>query len=191
MANIGFSQPYTADYTNTNGTITYANLTKLGKGTTFSVAIDGKEPQILYADNGPAESVSTFGGGTATLGIDELSLAEAANILGLTTPTSTGGLTFSADAVAPYKALCAIAKKVYQGVVKWRLIVLYKVQFMTPDYTVDTEGDTVTFRVFFNRIFAYAETAATQLPFVSDTFFGVWVGLPFFKFAQNRRLTEL
>ena len=146
MANIGFSQPYTADYTNTNGTITYANLTKLGKGTTFSVAIDGKEPQILYADNGPAESVSTFGGGTATLGIDELSLAEAANILGLTTPTSTGGLTFSADAVAPYKALCAIAKKVYQGVVKWRLIVLYKVQFMTPDYTVDTEGETVTFQ---------------------------------------------
>lgn len=146
MANIGLSQPYIAHYAAGNGTPSYSGLKKLGKATTVDVTIDGKEPEVLYADNGPAESMTVFGGGTVTIGVDELALDVAADILGLTAPASNGGITFVADAVAPYLGLGFITKKVVAGVIKWRVVILHKVQFMTPDFSVDTQGETVSFQ---------------------------------------------
>jgi len=146
MANIGLSQPYAALYSVTAGAISYSGLAKLGKATTVNVTIDGKDPQILYADNGPAESLTLFGGGTVTLGIDELDLATAAKVLGLAAPASNGGITFVADAVAPYMGLGFVTKKIVGGAIKYRVVILYKVQFKTPDFSVDTQGETVSFQ---------------------------------------------
>lgn len=145
MANIGLSEPYYAKYSNSNGSISYTSPTKLGKAIQVDVTVEGKDPVKLYADNGPVESVSLFGGGTCTLGIDELSLAVAADVLGLT-PPGTGALTFTADAIAPYVGLGFIVKKVYEGTVKWRVVVLYKCQFKTPDWSISTQGETVEFQ---------------------------------------------
>lgn len=142
MANIGLSQPY---YAKLSGT-TYSGLAKLGKATTVNVTTEGKEPTKLYADNGVAESMAIFGGGTVTIGIDELSLAVAADILGLTAPGQTGGITFTGDAVAPYVGLGFIIKKVKDGVVKWRVVTLYKCQFMMPDFSVNTQGESIEFQ---------------------------------------------
>lgn len=147
MANIGLSQPYYAKYTNTNGTTTYSGLKKLGKAVDVDITIDNKEPQVLYADNGPAESVTLFGGGTATLGIDELALDVAADILGMIAPTEQApGVTFLADANAPYVGLGFIVMKVYENVIKWRVVVLYKTKFMLPDFAITTKGETVEFQ---------------------------------------------
>lgn len=146
MANIGLSQPYYAKYTNNNGTVSYSGLAKLGKATTVNVTLDNKDPQKLYADNGVAESLWLFSSGTVALGIDELSLAVAADILGLTAPGTDGGITFTADAVAPYVGLGFIVKKVYQSTVKWRVVVFYKAQFKPVDFQINTQGETVEFQ---------------------------------------------
>lgn len=146
MANIGLSQPYYATYTNTAGSITYGTPAKLGKATTVDLALDNKDPEKLYADNGPAESLWLFSGGTVTLGIDELSLDTAAKILGLTAPSTTGGITFGADSVAPYVGLGFIVKKVHEGTISWRAIALFKCQFKPVDFSINTQGETVEFQ---------------------------------------------
>ena len=120
MANIGVSQPYFAVYANTNGTTTYTGLKKLGKAVNVDITTEGKDPEILYADNGPAECLPMFGGGTATMEIDELELDVAKDILGLRTPTGETGVIFDADSMAPYVGLGFIVKKVHNNVIKWR-----------------------------------------------------------------------
>lgn len=146
MANIGVSQPYYAVYANTNGTTTYTGLKKLGKAVNVDITTEGKDPEILHADNGPAEALAIFGGGTATMEIDELALDVAKDILGLRTVTGETGVIFDADSMAPYVGLGFIVKKVHNNVIKWRVIVLYKCQFKVPDYSIETQGETVNFQ---------------------------------------------
>lgn len=145
MANIGLSQPYYAKYAYSNSEVSYTGLTKLGKATTVNVALDNKDPEKLYADNGVAESLWLFSGATVTLGIDELALSVAADIFGLTAPASDA-IGFDADAVAPYVGLGFIAKKVVSGTIKWRVVVLRKCQFKPIDYSINTQGETVEFQ---------------------------------------------
>lgn len=145
MANIGVSQPYFATYANTNGTTTYSSVKKLGKAVNVDITTEGKDPEILYADNGPAECLPMFGGGTATMEIDELELDVAKAILGLRA-NGTTGVIFDADSMAPYVGLGFIIKKVHNNVIKWRVIVLYKCQFKVPDYSIETQGETVNFQ---------------------------------------------
>lgn len=144
MANIGLSQPYYAKYSAGNGTPTYSGLKKLGKAIQIDVTIDNKDPQVLQADNGPAESISMFSGGTLQLGIDELTLEVAADIFGLTAGTDT--LTFGADANPPYVGVGCIVMKVHGGEVKWRTVAFYKCQFKLSDYSISTRGETVEFQ---------------------------------------------
>ena len=145
MANIGVSQPYFAVYANTNGTTTYTGLKKLGKAVNVDITTEGKDPEILYADNGPAECLPMFGGGTATMEIDELALDVAKDILGLRAD-GENGVIFDVDSMAPYVGLGFIVKKVHNNVIKWRVIVLYKCQFKVPDYSIETQGETVNFQ---------------------------------------------
>ena len=146
MANIGVSQPYFAAYANSNGTTTYTGLKKLGKAVNVDITTEGKDPEVLNADNGPAESLGIFGGGTVTVEIDELALDVAKEILGLRTPTGETGVIFDADDMAPYVVVGFIVKKVHNSVIKWRLILLYKVQFKTPDFSIEPQGETVNFQ---------------------------------------------
>lgn len=146
MANIGVSQPYFAMYANSNGTTTYTGIKKLGKAVNVDITTEGKDPEMLYADNGPAESLPMFGGGTATMEIDELELDVAKDILGLRTPTGETGVIFDADSRAPYVGLGFIVKKVHNNVIKWRVVLLYKCQFKVPDFSIETQGETVSFQ---------------------------------------------
>ena len=145
MANIGLSQPYYAKYACSQGTVSYSGLAKLGKATTVNLALDNKDPEKLYADNGVAESLWLFSGATVTLGVDELALSVAADILGLTAPASST-IYFTDNAVAPYVGLGFIVKKVVGGTIKWRVVVLYRCQFKPVDFSVDTQGETVQFQ---------------------------------------------
>lgn len=142
MANIGVSKPYYAVMTNG----AYGTAKVLGKATQVDLTLEGRDPVVLYADNGPAEAASTFTGGTVTIGIDELGLDVAAEIFGLTAPVSNGGIEFASDAVAPYVGLAFVTKKIKNGTVKWRLVVLYRCQFMLPEYSITTQGETVEFQ---------------------------------------------
>lgn len=143
---IGLSKPYIATYTASSGTVTYSSGKSLGMATDFSIVTDGKDPAILYADNGPAESVATFGGGTATLGVHKLTLAELTSLLGQDYVSSTGA-EFKADVAAPYRGLGVIAMNVSGGAITYTAIVLYKVQCKQPDVTLVTKGESVEYQV--------------------------------------------
>lgn len=143
---IGVSKPYYAKYNPNSGSPTYSTGASLGMATECSITVDGKDPAILYADNGAAESVATFAGGTATLGVHKLTLAHLIDLLGQTYSASSGA-TFKADINAPYVGIGIVAMNISGGVITYSAIVLYKCQCKQPDVTLVTKGDTVEYQV--------------------------------------------
>lgn len=143
---IGLSKPYYAKYAPGNGTPVYSDCKSLGMATEFSITVDGKDPAILYADNGAAESVSTFGGGNATLGVHKLTLENLMDLLGQTYASQTGAV-FKADVNAPYVGLGVISMNISGGAITYGAIVLYKVQCKTPDVNRVTKGESVEYQV--------------------------------------------
>lgn len=153
MALIGLSKPYIATYVNNNGTVTYSARTVLGKYTNLDLSLDSADENILYADNGPAESDSQFSGGTVTVTTDDILAAAFKTALGLTesaiattvattTPTPKW-LVFDDSQNAPYFALGGIIKKRVNGSTKWVCFVLEKIKFRNPDLSVATQGETI------------------------------------------------
>ena len=153
MANIGLSKPYIGTYVNTEGTVTYSARTVLGKFTNIDIALDSADDNILYADNGPAETDSQFSGGTVTITTDDLRPDAFKTALGLveeaiattiatTTPTPKW-LVFNDNQNAPYFALGGIIKKKVDGAYKYQAFVLEKIKFKNPDLSVATQGETV------------------------------------------------
>ena len=152
MAVIGLSKPYYATYTNTSGTVTYGDLISLAKAREMSIDLNDAEDVILYADNGPAERAAGFTGGTLTLTIDELSIAAAGAILGVspansTSPSGTGNtLTFGGTTAAPYLGFGIVVKKQVSNSIKWMAVALKKVQFHMPNIEAVTQGETIEFQ---------------------------------------------
>lgn len=145
MAYIGVSKPYIAEYTNNNGAVSYGTPEVLGRATEVNITLDGKDPVVLYADNGPVESVTTFGGGNVTMGLDDLALAIFAKIMGVT-KQEAATLALPGDIAAPYFGLAFIGKRIYRAVAMWRLVILHKTQFKLPDLSLSTQGETVGFQ---------------------------------------------
>lgn len=151
MALIGLSKPYIATYVNTNGTVTYSARTVLGKYTNLDLSLDSADENVLYADNGPAESDSQFSGGTVTVTTDDLLAAAFKTALGLTeqsisttvTTATPKWLVFDDSQNAPYFALGGIIKKKVNGAYKWVCFVLEKIKFRNPDLSVATQGETI------------------------------------------------
>lgn len=151
MALIGLSKPYIATYVNNNGTVTYSARTVLGKYTNLDLSLDSADENILYADNGPAESDSQFSGGTVTVTTDDLLASAFKTALGLTeqaisttvTTATPKWMVFDDSQNAPYFALGGIIKKKVNGAYKWVCFVLEKIKFRNPDLSVATQGETI------------------------------------------------
>ena len=152
MAVIGLSKPYYATYTNSGTTVTYGGASSLGKACEVGITADEADTTILYADNGPAETASGFSGGTMTLTIDELSIAVAGAILGITPSSSTtppgsnNVITLGGTAAAPYLGFGIVVKKQVSNSYKWLAIILHKIQFQVPDMNATTQGDSIEFQ---------------------------------------------
>lgn len=166
MATVGLSKPYYAKYAASGSAVTYTGFAALGKAVELSVDLDDNGSNVLYADNGAAESVTNFSGGTLTITTDDLLLAAAADILGLTTGSgsSTNEVIFKADQVAPYVGFGVIVKKVQSGTVKWMAVLFPKVQFSNPGVEANTQGETIDWQT--------PELSATIMR--DDTADGVW-----------------
>ena len=152
MATIGLSKPYYAKYSNSGSTVTYTGGALLGKAVELSMELEGAESNVLYADNGPAESANQFAGGTLTITTDDLLPEAAAGILGLTLQTVTNEniqtetpkeLVFGDGQVIPYVGFGVIVKKQKDGVNKWLGLVYPKVQFTNPGISAVTQGETI------------------------------------------------
>ena len=152
MATIGLSKPYFAVYSASGSTVTYANGGLFGKATEMNIELNDGGSNILYADNGPAESDNQFSGGTVTITTDELSAAalttaldmveESISITGVTT-TGAKWLINNDQQNVPYVGVGGIAKKKIGGEIKYVAVVLDKVKLRNIAQSITTQGETI------------------------------------------------
>lgn len=148
MATIGLSKPYFAIYNENNGTPTYSSGGTIGKYTEFSLELDDAEANILYADNGPAESDNQFSGGTATVTTDDLRPEPMMAVLGLKAEQIDGDgdaqwIVFDDDQAIPYVGIGGVVKKKVNNITRWQAFILTKVQFANPGLSAVTQGETI------------------------------------------------
>lgn len=152
MAGIGLSNIYAAEYTNSGNTVTYSSGKKLGKAISLELTLDGGgNDNLLYADNGPAESDSaSFAGGEITVTTDELDADNADWIFGGSSESLTvsgvTGVTIhesSANDVAPYLGIGGIRKVQKNNEIKYQAIMYTKVQFRQTGESYTTQGETI------------------------------------------------
>lgn len=168
MARIGLAKPYYAKYAAANSTVTYSDGGLLGKAIEASIELEDTDAVVLYADNVAAESVASFSTGTLTLTIDELSVAKAGVILGITPETvaspSGTAITFKSGMAIPYLGLGLIVNKIVNNANKFMGLILTKIQFKIPAGSYTTMGETIEFNT--------PELEATIMK--DDTTDGVW-----------------
>lgn len=152
MAKIGLSKPYCALYNNSGQTVTYSEGALIGKAVELSIEVEASDDNILYADNGPAETATTFTGGTFTLTTDDLMPDVMATILGLQkqditsekiTTASPKWYVWNDKQMTPYMGFGAVVKIQRSGSIKWQAVVLPKIKFSNPSDTFQTQGETI------------------------------------------------
>ena len=155
MARIGLSKPYAAIYTNSNGTVSYSDGAAIGKAISLEISLEAGGNNILYADNEPAESDQSFGGGSLTIGTDDLYADVMSTYLGMPEDAiSITGVTTSDpkwyknndDQVIPYLGFAAIAKKMVGGATKYVAILFNKVQFANLAQSLETQGESISWQ---------------------------------------------
>lgn len=152
MAKIGLSKPYCAKYSNTGETVNYSGGALMGKAVELSIELEGADDNILYADNGPAESANIFAGGTWTLTTDDLLPDVMLKVLGIIEQAMTGSDVSTKDAKwyiwndeqeTPYLGFGAVVKIQKNSATKWQAVVLPKIQPTNPNDTFTTQGEKV------------------------------------------------
>lgn len=142
----GYSKPWVALYTNTNGTVTYSNGQYLARGVDVSIEPEAADSTPFYADNTIAEQAGGgFTGGTVTLTVDGLKDAARKLILGL--PTPTGDWTvFGDDMAIPYVGVGFVVRYMENGATTYMPVILNKVQFNVPGLEAATQEDAIEFQ---------------------------------------------
>ena len=126
-----------------NGTPTYAGALTPAKAISCSVSIENNEAK-LYADDVLAESDTSFGSGTVTIGIDDDDQGTMATLLGHSIDAG-GAMVRSATDVAPYVGFGRIIVKMVNNARKYKVEFLYKVKFSEPSQEDNTQGESVEF----------------------------------------------
>ena len=141
MATIGLDKLFYAPITeDKDGNETYGAPVQLAKAISADLTIELNEA-TLYADDGQAEAVKEFKGGTISLGVDDIGNEAAADLVGATID-SNGVLISGGEDSAKYVAVGFRAKKA-NG--KYKYFWLYRVLFGIPATNLATKGDSITF----------------------------------------------
>ena len=127
---------------NANGTATYGAGQKPGKAVSCNVSISSNDAK-LYADDGLAESDTSFQSGTVSMELDNADITTQATLLGHT--VSGDEMVRNANDVAPYVALGRIVTKMVGGSYKYKVEFLSKVKFSEPNQENTTKGESVEF----------------------------------------------
>lgn len=125
----GFSKPYVALYTCTNGVISYSNGRPLARGVEVNVEPESSEDNNFYADNQEAESDSgKFTGGTIGLTVDGLLVAAEKLIMGL--PEAVDGwMDYDDDQHIPEVGVGFIRRVMSGGVTSYIPYILVRAVF--------------------------------------------------------------
>lgn len=151
MAGIGLRRPYFAkyNYNEKTGTVTYSDGGILGKAVEFSAKIESGSDNILYADDGAAESDRTFAGGTISITTDDLEQDASAVILGISGKEITVGTeamteyVFDESMSAPYLGFGVIIPRIKNNIPAYRAVVFDRVMFSIPEDAAKTKADKI------------------------------------------------
>ena len=111
-----------------NGTATYGEALKPGKAVSCNVSISNNDAK-LYADDGLAESDTSFQSGTVSIEVDNADLTTQATLLGHT--ISGEEMVRKATDTAPYVALGRIVTKMVAGNYQYKVEFLSKVKYQS------------------------------------------------------------
>lgn len=125
-----------------DGTATYGVAVKPAKAISCSVSISNNDAK-LYADDGLAESDTSFQSGTVTMGVDNEDDIVMATLLGHT--IVSGEMVRNSTDAAPYVGLGRIVTKMVNGAYKYKVEFLYKVKFAEPSQEDNTKGESLEF----------------------------------------------
>lgn len=127
-----------------DGTPSYDGAKKPAKAVSCSVDITNNSA-MLFADDGVAESDTSFQSGTVTMGIDDEDTQTMADLLGHEFDSETGEMTRNAMDTAPYVGLGRVVVKMVGGKYKYKVEFLYKCKFSEPSQEDNTKGESLEF----------------------------------------------
>ncbi|MBO0586116.1 major tail protein [Sporosarcina sp. E16_8] len=149
---IGLKDLYVAEISDLDGT--FGTPYRIAKAIEAKVA-PKVSSAILYADDGAAESASAEGETEIELGIDSLSNAIYAKLLGKTIDAN-GAVEDSTGDIPPNVALMFRSLKT-NG--KYRYIVYYKGSFQAPEESYKTKGETIEYNTpTIKGVFVHSDT---------------------------------
>lgn len=128
-----------------DGTITYGGAKTPGKAISYSEDVSNNDA-VLYADDAPAESDTSFAGGTATVGIDKEDIDVYAELLGHT--VTDGELVKNTEDTAPYVGFGRVVTLMVGGVRKYRVKFTAKIKFAEPSADETTKGESTEFGTY-------------------------------------------
>ena len=160
MPQFGLRGAMVAQYTNTNGAVTYGNPIGAGCAITVNLELTFAEAR-LYACDSLAEYLREVTGGNITFGAKLF--PQAAQLLMFGSKTKTRSVTYTPEGGAQttgnitsvattanddpsYVGFACYAPDMVDGVRKYTAFFVPKVKFSTPSTVLQTKGETITFQ---------------------------------------------
>ena len=141
---IGFSLPWVAKYSESDGVVTYSNAQRLARGVSVSAETDSSDNNNFYADNIIAESdAGTFSGGTVTLTVDGLFQDAEKLIQGLQAANTAGFLVYDDNQSAPYVGIGFVIKYMSEGVTYYTPVIFTKTRAGQLSISAETQGESI------------------------------------------------
>lgn len=152
----GFSLPYVAKYSATEGTISFSGGMRLARGVDVDLSPDTPDGNDFYADNQLAESGATkFVSGTLNLTVDGLLVEAERFIMGLPAAGEDGWTAYGDSALTPFVGVGFLVRYMSGGVESWVPIVVIKSKFnlintnaATQEEEIDWQTQSLTAKVY-------------------------------------------
>ena len=143
----GYSLPYVAVYTASEGVVTYSSGQKLARGVSVEASPESSDSNNFYADNIIAESLAgAFTGGQVTLTVDGLLQSSERLIQGLPALDDDGLAHYNDDQQKPYCGIGFIVRYMSDGVTYYAPVIFPKGTFNQLEMSAETQGEEVDFQ---------------------------------------------
>ena len=150
MPYIGLRGMKVGKYVNTNGRVSYENVTDVGDAISASMELTIAEG-TLWAEDGRAEVMRKATGGNITLGVKYIMDAAKKLLYGVEEKTRTVGsnqvksLVTTAKQQGNYVGFACYAPDVIDNVEKYTAFFVKKAKFSQPSVSLQTADDSITF----------------------------------------------
>ena len=125
-------------------TETYGETKTLGKAMKLDAQVTFTNT-ALYADDGIAESIKEFSGGTLSADVDQIDDDALTDIFGAE-KDEDGGVTFRDNDTTSYIRVGTMTRAVKNGAVRYEVFIYAKVMLTPPSEGFETKGENAAFK---------------------------------------------